>query len=102
MSSPASVRMRAPRDANLNDVGASERTALIPPPRDRPVRWEPRPRLTGQPIRADLQRARQIIAESGFSGLFAALKSGVALPAVAFAPLLELLLQAQEGSRQDE
>ena len=51
---------------------------------------------TGQPIRADLQRARQIIAESGFSGLFAALKSGAALPAAAFAPLVQLLLQQGE------
>ena len=51
---------------------------------------------TGQPIRADLQRARQIVAESGFSGLFAALKSGAALPAAAFAPLVQLLAQQEE------
>ena len=36
---------------------------------------------TGQPIQADLQRARQIISESGFAGLFKALKRGAALPA---------------------
>jgi hypothetical protein len=52
-----------------------------------------RPSFTGQPIRADLQRARQIIAESGFTGLFNALKQGAALPAVAFAPLVQLLMQ---------
>jgi hypothetical protein len=53
------------------------------------------------PIRADLQRARQIIAESGFTGLFQALKKGVALPAAAFVPLIELL-QQQEGNRPGE
>ena len=40
---------------------------------------------TGQPIRQDLQLARQIIVEKGFSGLFEALKRGAALPALAFA-----------------
>jgi hypothetical protein len=54
---------------------------------------------TGQPIRADLQRARQIIAESTFTGLFQALKRGVARPAAAFAPLVQLLLQE---TRPDE
>jgi hypothetical protein len=54
---------------------------------------------TGQPIRADVQLARQIFSESGFAGLFEALKKGAAVPAVAFVPLLELL----EGrDRQDE
>jgi hypothetical protein len=57
--------------------------------------------LSSMPIRADLQRARQIIAESGFSGLFEALKRGVALPAAAFVPLIELF-QQQKGSRPDE
>ena len=47
-------------------------------------------RKTKQPDRQDIQRARQIIAERGFSGLFEALKRGVALPAVAFVPLVEL------------
>jgi hypothetical protein len=60
--------------------------------------WRSRP---ASPVRADLQRACQIIAESGFSGLFEALKCGGALPAVAFAPLVELL-QQQEASRQGE
>src|SRR6516225_4841463 len=55
-----------------------------------------RPSFTGHPIRTDLQRARQIIAESGFTGLFEALKKGVALPAVAFAPLVKLLAQREE------
>jgi hypothetical protein len=54
---------------------------------------------TGQPIRADVQLARKIIAEEGFSGLFRALKAGAALPAVAFAPLLQLLTQAEEVNR---
>jgi hypothetical protein len=55
------------------------------------------------PVRADLQRARQIIAESGFAGLFDALKRGVALPAAAFVPLVEIFQQFQgEGSRQGE
>ena len=53
---------------------------------------------TGQPIRADLQRARQIIVEDGFSGLLAALKRGVALPAAAFAPLVELLREQEAPS----
>jgi hypothetical protein len=51
---------------------------------------------TDQPIRQDLQLARQIIAESGFTGLFDALKRGVALPALAFAPLVKLLAQQEE------
>jgi len=48
------------------------------------------------------QRARQIIAESGFTGLFEALKRGVALPAVAFVPLIQLFQQQEEGSRLGE
>jgi hypothetical protein len=55
------------------------------------------PSFTGQPIRADLQRARQIIAESGSTGLFDALKRGVALLAAAFAPLVQLLAQEPQG-----
>jgi hypothetical protein len=51
---------------------------------------------TGQPIRADVQRARQIIIDEGFSGLFAALRRGVALPALALAPLVKLLAQQEE------
>jgi hypothetical protein len=50
--------------------------------------------------RADLQRARQIIAESGFNGLFDASKRGAAPPAAAFGPLVQLLAQSEEG--QDE
>ena len=61
-----------------------------------------RPSFTGHPIRTDLQRARQIIAESGFTGLFEALKKGVALPAVAFVPLIQLFQQQEEGSRLGE
>ena len=55
-----------------------------------------RPSFTGHPIRTDLQRARQIIAESGSAGLFEALKRGVTLPAVAFAPLVQLLVQSEK------
>src|SRR5262249_7292877 len=58
-----------------------------------------RPSFTGHPIRTALQRARQIIAESGFTGLFEALKKGVALPAVAFVPLVQLFQQRGGGSR---
>ena len=67
------------------------------------ARIDREPRLatrTGQPIRADLQRARKIIAEGGFSGLLSALRRGVALPAAAFAPLVSLL--QQEEYRQGE
>jgi len=39
---------------------------------------------TGQPIRADPQRARAIIATGGFRGLFEALKKGV--PTASFSP----------------
>ena len=38
----------------------------------------------GQPIRADPQRARAIIATGGFRGLFEALKKGV--PTASFSP----------------
>jgi hypothetical protein len=51
---------------------------------------------TGQPIRRDLQLARQLIVDGGFAGLFEALKQGAAVPALAFAPLLKLLAQRQE------
>jgi len=54
---------------------------------------------TGQPIRADVQLARKIIAEEGFAGLFRALKRGAALPVLAFAPLVQLLEQAEEVNR---
>ena len=39
------------------------------------------------PIREDIQRARQIISESGFQGLFDALKNGAVLPAIGLAVL---------------
>jgi hypothetical protein len=45
---------------------------------------------TNQPVRADLQRAREIIAKEGFSGLWTALERGVAIPAVVLAPLMAL------------
>jgi hypothetical protein len=51
---------------------------------------------TGQPMWADVQLARKIIVEEGFAGLFRALKQGVALPAVAFGPLVKLLVQQEE------
>jgi hypothetical protein len=50
-------------------------------------------------VRPWWQRARKIISEGGFSGLFAALKKGVALPVAAFAPLASLLLQQAEDRR---
>ena len=52
-----------------------------------------------QRAHARLQRARKIIAESGFTGLFEALKRGVALPAAAFVPLVQLLAQSEEVNR---
>jgi hypothetical protein len=51
---------------------------------------------TNQPVRQDIQRARRIIAREGFSGLFRALKRGVALPAAVMAPTLAEFLQ-EEG-----
>ena len=51
---------------------------------------------TGQPIRRDLQLARQLIVDGGFAGLFEALKQGAAVPALAFAPLVKLLAQREE------
>jgi len=51
-------------------------------------------------VRPWWQRARKIISEGGFSGLFAALKRGVALPAAAFAPLVELLQQEENRSAE--
>jgi hypothetical protein len=53
---------------------------------------------TVQPVREDVQRARQIIFEEGLTGLFRALKQGVALPAVALAPVAAVL-QEQQGAR---
>jgi hypothetical protein len=51
---------------------------------------------TGQPIRRDLQLARQLIIDGGFAGLFEALKQGAAVPALALAPLVKLLAQREE------
>jgi len=51
---------------------------------------------TGQPLRQDVQNARRIVAESGFSGLLAALQRGELLPAVAL-PLLGLAAQQGQG-----
>lgn len=51
---------------------------------------------TGQPVREDVQRARDIIAREGFTGLFAALKAGVALP-VGLLALLGLPALAPQG-----
>ena len=51
---------------------------------------------TGQPVREDIQRARQIISEGGFSGLFEARRAGVALPALAaLAPVVSYLRGGQ-------
>ena len=55
---------------------------------------------TGQPIRADIQLARQLIIDGGFTGLFEALKRGAALPVVALLTLARLLQEG--GTRQDE
>lgn len=53
---------------------------------------------TGQPVRADVQRARRIIARDGFAGLFRALRAGVALPAAVLAPVMAAMQQPQEAS----
>jgi hypothetical protein len=54
---------------------------------------------TGQPVRADLQNARDLIHKSGFRGLFAALDAGkIALPAVT----LGLILPQVFGQQQAE
>ncbi len=55
---------------------------------------------TSQPIRSDIQRARRIIYDSGFSGLFAALKRGEALPAVAV-PLIGLGLTLHQEEKDE-
>jgi hypothetical protein len=52
-------------------------------------------RSTNQPVRQDIQRAPRTIARQGFSGPFRARKRGVKLPALAFAPLVELLQQEE-------
>lgn len=50
---------------------------------------------TGQPVRADIQRARDIFAREGLSGLFRALARGVALPAAAVVPMASALQDRQ-------
>jgi hypothetical protein len=53
--------------------------------------------IFGRPNDPGRSAARsQLISESGFTGLFGALKRGVALPALAFAPLVKLLAQQEE------
>lgn len=61
--------------ANLDAGPGIRRAALGKAERD--VDWSQR---TGQPIREDVQRARQIIGEEGLSGLFAARDRGEKLP----------------------
>jgi hypothetical protein len=61
--------------ANLDASPGIRRAALGKAERD--VDWSQR---TGQPIREDVQRARQIIGEEGLSGLFAARDRGEKLP----------------------
>jgi hypothetical protein len=51
---------------------------------------------TGQPVRQDVQLAREIIYRDGLTGLFAALKKGAALPAVA---LIVPVLQEHQDER---
>jgi hypothetical protein len=46
---------------------------------------------TGQPVREDLQRAREIIGREGLVGLLRALRAGVALPAAVAVPLAAAL-----------
>ena len=48
--------------------------------------------------RKDVMRDRRIIAQQGLTGLFRALARGVALPAAALVPVMELL-QQQEGQQ---
>lgn len=51
---------------------------------------------TGQPVRQDIQRAREIFAREGLTGLFRALARGVSLPAAALVPMASAL-QDQRG-----
>jgi hypothetical protein len=60
------------------DASASVRQRVL----DRMTRDSDVAARTGMPLRADLQRAREIIATSGFKGLRQALQAGVVLPAV--------------------
>jgi hypothetical protein len=53
--------------------------------------------MTGEAIRGDLQLARRIIHEEGFSGLFRALDKGLALPVAMIAPIVA----AAQGGRTD-
>jgi hypothetical protein len=61
-------------------------------------------RQTGQPLRPDVQRAREIIGTEGpfggFTGLFAALRRGEALPAVLVPVLASVLAGSATGTRQ--
>jgi hypothetical protein len=50
---------------------------------------------TGQPVREDLQRAREILSREGLTGLLRALRAGVALPAAALVPLSAALREKQ-------
>ena len=52
---------------------------------------------TGQPVREDVQRAREIISRDGLTGLLRALRSGVALPAAAMVPLASALRDQSPG-----
>ena len=52
---------------------------------------------TGQPVREDIQRAREIIARDGLTGLLRALRAGVPLPAAALVPLTSALREQQSG-----
>jgi hypothetical protein len=53
---------------------------------------------TGQPVRPDIQNARMIISEGGFTALFQALKRGALLP-VSLAPLVLGALKHDQGRR---
>jgi hypothetical protein len=51
---------------------------------------------TGQPVRADIQRAREILGREGLTGLLRALRAGVALPAAALVPLASALREQEQ------
>ncbi len=53
--------------------------------------------LTGDPIRVDIQRAREVTSRAGFTGLFQALRRGEALPVVAL-PALYAAVQLAPNS----
>jgi hypothetical protein len=52
---------------------------------------------SGQPVRKDIQLARDIVSREGVSGLYRAMRAGAPLPAVALLPLASLLQEQQQS-----